>query len=109
MNSSQKQIVRVVGKSFLLGLSLLLAAFLVSGAGHGTFALAKMAFPYTMLGTYKNEPIRLPFIVVALLQYPLYGYVWARCGRHQSVLAALVGSHLLAVILAFTFSGSLFD
>ena len=43
------------------------------GAGHGDYRLAMMLFPYTMLSTVVFDSITVPFIVLAIIQWPLYG------------------------------------
>jgi hypothetical protein len=43
------------------------------GAGHGDYRLAMMLFPYTMLSTFVFDSITVPFIVLAIIQFPLYG------------------------------------
>jgi hypothetical protein len=44
-----------------------------AGAGHGDYRLAMMLFPYTMLSTFIFDSITIPFIVLAIIQFPLYG------------------------------------
>lgn len=46
-----------------------------AGAGHGDYRLAMMLFPYTMLSTAVFESITVPFIALAIVQFPLYGVV----------------------------------
>ena len=59
--------------------SLVLTPFLLllgvgsGGAGHGDYRLAMMLFPYTMLSTFVFDSITVPFIVLAIIQFPLYG------------------------------------
>jgi hypothetical protein len=44
-----------------------------AGAGHGDYRLAMMLFPYTMLSTAVFDSITVPFIALAIIQFPLYG------------------------------------
>lgn len=59
--------------------SLVLTPFLLllgvgsGGAGHGDYRLAMMLFPYTMLSTAIFDSITVPFIALAIIQFPLYG------------------------------------
>lgn len=46
-----------------------------AGAGHGDYRLAMMLFPYTMLSTAVFDSITVPFIALAIIQFPLYGVV----------------------------------
>jgi hypothetical protein len=43
------------------------------GAGHGDYFWAKVLFPYTMLSAFLFGSIILPFILLAVAQFPLYG------------------------------------
>jgi hypothetical protein len=50
-----------------------LAAF-SGGAGHGDYLLARILFPVTMISTLVFGSITVPFIVLAVGQYPIYGW-----------------------------------
>ena len=43
------------------------------GAGHGDYRLAMILFPYTLLSTSVFDSITPPFIILAIIQFPLYG------------------------------------
>jgi len=51
----------------------LLLAIASGGAGHGDYFWAKIIYPYTMLSTLLFNSITLPFIVLAVVQLPIYG------------------------------------
>jgi hypothetical protein len=101
-----------LGRFFLLFLiaTPVLAAvvFMMAGLGHGTYVPAKILFPYTMASTaLTGDNITVPFIALALLQYPLYGALldWARAkGRLPRMLATLLVLHLVLVAAAVFFS-----
>jgi len=57
---------------FLTPIALLLGVG-SGGAGHGDYRLAMMLFPYTMLSTFVFDSITVPSIVLAIIQFPLYG------------------------------------
>lgn len=44
-------------------------------SGHGSYFWAKLFFPFTMISTYFLFEITLPFIIIALVQFPIYGIV----------------------------------
>ncbi len=44
-----------------------------AGAGHGNYRLAMILFPYTLLSTSFFDSITPPFIILAIIQFPLYG------------------------------------
>lgn len=91
---------------------LALAAGLFSaGAGHGDYVLAKALFPYTMLSTAFTDTITIASLIIAIAQFPVYGVVLASGAQSSSfrtVVFALLIIHLIAVLLAFLFSGDSF-
>ena len=44
------------------------------GAGHGDYFIAKLLFPFTMLSTMFVGSITSPFILLAFVQFPIYGW-----------------------------------
>jgi len=92
-------------KGLLAGIAITIPAcviaFASSGAGHGTYFAFKLVFPITMLSALLGG-ITLPFIIVGLAQFPLYGYF---IGRHWNTGRAMavwkvVGVHVALAILA---------
>lgn len=86
----------------------LLLALASGGAGHGNYLWAKVVFPYTMLSTLAFESITRPFIILAIIQFPLYGVALglaSRKHRFAHMAIALPVIHLLAVMILFL-SGS---
>ena len=76
-----------------------------AGAGHGDYFWAKILFPYTMLSTVLFESITVPFLVLAIVQFPLYGLSlgYAKGKRRLAGRAAvLLSAHLLAVVLVLS-------
>jgi len=64
----------------------------------------KIFFPYTMLSTAFFHSITTPFILLAVLQVPIYGLIvaFASKGKRLSCLAtALAVMHILAAGLCF--------
>lgn len=78
-------------------------ALLSSGAGHGHYEFARLFFPYTMLLTrLANDTITVPLIVLALVQFPLYGAVVGVAISKRPV-ARLVGCvAVLLIVVAHT-------
>ena len=92
----------------LLGLvasiPLLLLAIASGGAGHGNYFWAKILFPFTMLSTSVFQSITFPFIVLAIIQFPAYGFLIGRQTRQGNLIKAsaiVILVHLVA--LGFTF------
>ncbi len=79
--------------------------FLSAGFGHGDYLFAKLLFPLTMLSShYTGNVLLSPFVLFALVQFPLYGVVLALSNMFKKdVIVALLlfVFHLSAVILCF--------
>jgi len=95
----------------LAGAGACIVAAMAAGGGHGTYWAAKCLFPFTMLSTGWTATISMPTILIALLQFPVYGIVLAVANARRKVVWALwglAGVHLACVALALAFSGSAF-
>jgi len=87
-------------------------AILSAGFGHGGYFLTRALFPIPMLATLITGDIRLPSILLALAQFPLYG---AFLGRHAmrstrafwAAAAMITSVHFIAALACF--SGLLSD
>ena len=89
-----------------------LAAVGSAGAGHGSYLLAKILFPFTMLSTLVFGSIIAPAIALAVFQFPFYGFILGRenvkgtVGTRATVLLLI---HLLAVASCFILIGDNFS
>lgn len=75
-----------------------------AGAGHGDYRLAMILFPYTLLSTTVFDSITPSFIILAIVQFPLYGIVLGYAnekGRPGSMLLVLCVLHGLALTVMF--------
>ena len=82
------------------------------GAGHGNYRLAMILFPYTLLSTTIFNSITLPFIVLALIQFPVYGFVLGSAneqGRFLSIGIILCVFHGLAAMVMFLIANENFS
>ena len=82
-----------------------------TGAGHGTYLWARVLFPYTMLSTLIFESITVPFMVLAIIQFPLYGIALEIARRRRRFLytsAGLSALHFLAVVIFTLFPNKYF-
>ncbi len=74
------------------------------GGGHGDYFYAKLLYPYTMLSALVFDSFAIPFILLAVTQFPLYGALCglaAAKGRTLTVGLAIIIMHALAVMLCF--------
>lgn len=67
------------------------------GAGHGDYRLAMILFPYTLLSVVIFDSITAPFIILAIIQFPLYGIVLGQANEKgrlilMSILLSVVHS-----------------
>lgn len=76
-----------------------------AGAGHGDYRLAMILFPYTLLSAVIFDSITIPFIILAIIQFPLYGIALGQanekgCLISMSILLCVVhGVALTAMFL----------
>lgn len=79
---------------------LLIVAGFAMGAGHGTYIPAMSLFPFGMLGVLLQDRINLPFIIVAILQYPTYGLILDKANSPRQSKVALLTILLFHIGLA---------
>lgn len=87
---------------------LLIVAMFAMGAGHGSYKPAMGLFPFGMLGTIWQDSITLPFIIIAILQYPIYGFIIDKtlfAKRKKQIVLGLLLSHIVLAILVIKLSG----
>jgi hypothetical protein len=101
----------IIAVSCLVGGLARYAALVTTAAGHGTYDVATVLFPYTMISMVVLDVSTPVFMLVAVIQFPVYGVVlWlgSRCGQAKWTGLALCVLHVISVGLAFAFSGSSF-
>lgn len=90
----------------------LLVGFFSAGAGHGSYFFAKVLFPFTMISTVFYDEITLTFLVLGLIQFPMYGVFLGamnRFGLKRSAIVALSILHLSATAACFLLIGENFS
>jgi hypothetical protein len=104
---------RYVIRGLVLGAVASLVALAAAGAGHGTYLPAKLLFPFAMLCAVFGSSITAPYIVIALVQFPLYGVLLdaaSRRSRFTLCAVILACAHLtLAAIDVFAPADSSFS
>jgi hypothetical protein len=96
----------------IIGLTGCVISVALAGFGHGTYYAAKCFFPYTMISTGFLKIITFPFIILALVQFPVYGFILVASNNRdwlKSTAAILIIVHIIAVGLAFIVSDSSFS
>ena len=91
-------------------ISVVICIFAAAG-GHGTYLPCKLLFPTTMISTGSLQQITPPFIIFALLQFPVYGFLLVILGKRWGPkwpLMILGIGHTVLAGLALGMSSSYF-
>ena len=84
----------------------LLAGLGSAGGGHGDYVWARVLFPYTMLSALAFGTISVPFLLLAVIQFPLYGLTLGAAAKRGRLLSALL---VLAAVHALSAAASFFE
>jgi hypothetical protein len=90
----------------------LLVGYSSAGAGHGSYFFAKVLFPFTILSTIAFHMITVPFLIVGLVQFPIYGIFLGIMNRMElgwPAIVALATFHLGAIAACFILVGERFS
>ena len=96
------------GVSLLATPVCLLLGLASAGVGHGDYRLAMVLFPFTMLSAFAFNSITIPFIIVAVIQFPLYGILVGFANvRHKGLVTAacILGIHSVGAITCLLLAG----
>ena len=86
----------------------LLLALVSAGAGHGDYVLARVLYPYSLLLTRLTGSLSMPFVILAVAQFPAYGWLFGMArSRGTKWHIAAIAIHIVSVLI--TFSGVLPD
>lgn len=92
----------------LLTIPLLFIAVFFAGGGHGTYIPAMGLFPVGLLGTLLFDRITIPFVVLAIIQYPIYGFIIDKVivtNKSKIVLPLLLLLHILLAVIIMKLTG----
>jgi hypothetical protein len=92
----------------LVTITSLAAAIYIAGAGDGSYALAKLLFPFAMFAAVLGHSIGAPSFVLASVQFPTYGLILGRSFRTSSFLESavwIVLVHFAATVFVFAYPG----
>jgi hypothetical protein len=82
------------------------------GGGHGHYLGAKILFPFALLSARILGSAFASLILLALVQFPLYGLMLGKANVKRQFLpclATLLAIHTLATAACFIFSGENFS
>lgn len=97
--------------SFAVGAIAVAVAVLAAGAGHGSYAPARLLFPFTMLSTTNGGGIERAFLYFGLLQYPIYGtflVIAKKFGWVRIAGTGIIAIHAACALAAFVLYNSNF-
>ena len=77
------------------------------GAGHGSYIPAIFFFPFSMLSILLFDQITIPFVIIAFIQYPLYGFLIDKTNNNtnKSILLLLLFLHILLAVIIISSKG----
>ena len=96
----------------LAGFALIFVAAIAAGAGHGSYAPAKLLFPLSMALTGITGTISEPLVIMAMAQCPAYGLFigWLTARRRRRLAWTVLGVvHACAAASAMIFPASTFS
>lgn len=89
-----------------LGLTALTPVFIVisvflAGGGHGYYSPAIFMFPTALISFSIANELLMPFIVLGIVQFPVYGLLLDNLQNKRATWFVLITFHLLLVALVF--------
>jgi hypothetical protein len=117
--SQTSAVVRRPARIRLIAISFLLSGFVITpitavlailsgGAGHGSYGIARLLYPFSMLLTrLTGDTITNSIMWIALIQFPLYFVIlgttyWVGRKSFRPALIAIGSLHALAVVACFS-------
>ncbi|HWG16822.1 MAG TPA: hypothetical protein VN678_03090 [Acidobacteriaceae bacterium] len=79
-------------------------AFASAGFGHGSYIWARIVLPFASLCTLNSHFNSLLVPLFAILQYPIYGYLFDRSSRKVAAGCVIIAMH--AAMVAWLFFGT---
>ena len=98
-----------LGLGVLVTIPAIALAVASGGAGHGNYVAARLLFPYSMLLTSQTHYISSPLILIALLQFPMYGLAICSAMRRKRgcIFVSVAFGCIHGICTALCFSGLL--
>ncbi len=80
---------------------LLVPVAFVMGGGHGTYAPGILLFPAGLVSFAIVGRLETPFIILAVLQFPIYGLLIDRSENKAKTLRSIFVFHFALVLITF--------
>lgn len=85
---------------------LLVICVFPAGGGHGTYIPAIIFFPFGLISFILFDELITPFIILAILQFPLYGILLdynIGKGKKRLIINSICIAHIVLTIVIFLF------
>jgi hypothetical protein len=86
--------------TILTPLLLFLVMFLMGG-GHGYYEPAIILFPTGLISFSLFDEIVIPFMILAVIQYPVYGLLIDKSNNKRKTLLYIIGFHVGLTLITF--------
>lgn len=80
---------------------LLLLVIFLMGGGHGYYEPAIVLFPTGLISFSLFDEIIIPFMVLAVIQYPVYGLLIDKSNNKRKILWCIIGFHVGLTLITF--------
>jgi len=107
----KRKLAQIAILTMFVELVALTAAVSAAGAGHGTYVVANLLFPFAMATASFAIYITAPCVALAVLQFPIYGalYGWAVAqGMPGRMLILIATLHAVGIAAFVVLSGQRF-
>jgi hypothetical protein len=81
---------------------LLILMFMIMNGGHGSYAPAILLFPTGLISFLFFRALELPFLILGILQFPIYGLLIDKSKNKPKTAIIIVMLHVLLAILIFS-------
>ena len=93
----------------LFGVLALVASGITAAGGHGSYQVATLLFPFSMLAAGSSGQISGAAVALALAQYPSYGWLMSRAKTRGSLKYAAFFLAMLHCVVAYAARAASFD
>ncbi len=80
---------------------LLAIVVLLTGGGHGYYSPGIVLFPTSLVSFSIFGRLEFPFVVLGIIQYPIYGFIIDRLTNKQKATLTIFTVHIVLVIITF--------
>jgi hypothetical protein len=72
------------------------------GGGHGYYGPGIVLFPAGLISFSLVGRLEIPFIILAVLQFPAYGLIIDKSNNKHKALWLIIGFHIALVLITFS-------